>query len=263
VETVTRVARAQALDAKRARDRAIQDALAAEHVRSDAAYAPLVSVATRAALGRVLLDSVKRSASDQGAPTDAELQKIKQERWHEFDRPEAVVTSHFVVALKDEKLAPEARALAERIAEAVRDIKDPEVFVKRAAEFKTDKLDVRAERLPAVTRDGRTFDPKNLAAGAGAGFDRTFAEAAHALKAAGEHTSVVKTQFGFHVILLEERVPPFTKSHAELQSLLRDEVIMRRAQRMKQAIVDQQRNTQAVEIDRAADELMSRVRIVP
>jgi len=78
--------------------------------------------------------------------------------------------------------------------------------------------------LPAVTADGRTFDPDNPQPDANQHFDVGFASAAQAL-AVGQISDPTKTIFGYHVILCEARLPEQRMPLEQRRVRLYDQVI--------------------------------------
>ena len=75
-------------------------------------------------------------------------------------------TTHAVVLLIEESCgrSREARTVAEHIHDAVSGVTDPEEFMRLAKAVPHEGVQVRAERLPAVTADGRVYDPERPAA---------------------------------------------------------------------------------------------------
>jgi peptidyl-prolyl cis-trans isomerase C len=173
----------------------------------------------------------------------------------------AVRTSHAVAVVNDPVEAPAARYLAERLAREVAGIADPEEFRERARELSGGPISLKVERLPPVTPDGRTFDPDGVHPDGQ--FDAAFAAAAHAIAAAGQHSPVVETRFGFHVILLEERLPAQQPPFDERRELLEPEVVARRARSKIDALVATLRRDTELEASRSVDELTAAVVMDP
>lgn len=262
VALVKRVAGAQSVAPEQARDRLIGDALLAEHARRELAGSGLVAVAERAALARALLERLSGEDRSAGEPSDQELATIAAARWAEIDRPAAARTSHAVVLVQAGTDQRAARALAERIAAAVRGITDGTRFRQLAAAVPADGLKVRVESLGPVTADGRVV-PERPTPGPPARFDLAFAKAANALAEVGEHSPVIESAFGFHVILLEERLPERRLTAEQRRELLRDEAIAMRLRHREQELVERlQRSTRVVH-DRAAGALTAEIRVRP
>ena len=260
VATVTRVAQAQRVAPSLARDYAIDDARLAAAARADLSSS-LVKVLERAALSRALLEGMQAEAAARGPATDAEIAELTALRWQEFDRPETVRTTHAVVLVqKPEQDAP-ARALAQRIRDAVGSTTDPQEFIRLAQAVPHDGIELRAERLPAVTRDGRVFFPDQPQLSANSQrFDPDFAAAAFAL-GVGQISQPAKSSFGYHVILCEARLPELRVPLEQRRQLLAGEVAKGRAERAKQELLERVGRATPVAVARSVDDLTARVRV--
>jgi peptidyl-prolyl cis-trans isomerase C len=261
-QTVLRVAAAQRIDLEPARERAVSDALFAAFARERYARTGRIESIERAAHGRSILEELGRVAESQGAPTDEEVAELTAERWFEFDRPVCVRTTHAVVRVSSPEQKHKAYVVAERIAGAVRGVKDPAEFTKRARAVPRDGLDVAAEGLEPTTVDGRVHS-KDPAQRSVAKYDPAFARAAHAIAEPGEQSPIIETKFGFHVILLEERILEQRVPLEERRRKMAGEIVMRRAQRAERELLERLRSSQRVEIERAAEDLTANVRIKP
>jgi hypothetical protein len=251
--TVERIASAQRLEARSALDNAISDALLSLEAR---ARIPASSSATigRAAAARALLESLARNAVAAGPPSDAEIAELSAERWIELDRPEAARVTHAVALLPKAGDAARARSVAESVLAAVRGARDPESFMALASAVPHGEIEVRAERLPYITADGRGIASEGPPAPAG-NFDGVFAHAANNLKNPGDHSEIIETHFGYHVILLEERLPEQRVPLADRRRALLPEVLSRRAAREKAELVAKLGTATRPEVARDADEL--------
>jgi parvulin-like peptidyl-prolyl isomerase len=123
-------------------------------------------------------------------------------------------------------------------------------------------VQVRAERLPAVTADGRTFDPDKPSAVVDSEqvFDLDFAKTAIGL-GVGQISEPTKTRFGYHVILCEARLPEQRVPLEDRRVMLHDEVLKRRAERAKQELLVRLSAVQPIQVARAADDLTSRAQV--
>ena len=118
---------------------------------------------------------------------------------------------------------------------------------------------MRAERLPALTRDGRTYYPEGAPAElAGQRLDKDFAEAAFGLTV-GQISTPVKSIFGYHVILCEARLPEKRVPLEERRQLLGDEVLKGRAERAKQDLLGRLSSSTPILIARSVEDLTARV----
>jgi hypothetical protein len=261
LRTVAGIASAQNVALPVARELAARDAAFAAGARSVFAGGSIVSVVERAAAARALLEQFKTEATARGAATDSEVAELTALRWQEFDRPETVRTTHAVAIVeKPEQDAP-ARAIAERLYQAVRGVSDPQEFIRLAQSVPHEGVDVRAERLPALTSDGRSYYPEGAPPElANQRFDKDFAAAAHRL---AEHqvSQPTKSIFGYHVILCESHLPEKRVSLEERRGLLREEVLKGRAERAKQELLGRLSSSTPILITRSVEDLTARVQV--
>ncbi len=262
VDLVRRVAGAQNLSPLAARERLVSSALLAAHAREELAPTGLVQVAERAGLARAMLERIERESLAEGPPSDSEIATVAEARWLDVDRPAAARTSHAVVLVKEGTSPAAARALATRIADAARGITDAEKFRERAKSVPKGELDVRVEQLGPVTADGRVI-PDRPTSGPPARMDARFAAAANAIANVGEQSTVVESSFGFHVILLEERMAEQRLSQERKREVLRDEALAMRMRKREQELLERLRRTTRIEHDRAASALTAEVRVRP
>jgi hypothetical protein len=257
--TIARIANARGVDRSHARDLAIKDALFAAAVRTNPDHADEVSVAERAIFGRTLLESLRSRSESAGPPTDAEVGEMTTERWMDVDRPPSVRTTHAIVLVKAPKDGALARTAAEELAVALRGITSSAEFIERAQAVPTKPFKLHAERLSPVTADGRVWDPKAPPGTRFPSFDLDYARAANALGQPGAQSPVIKSAFGYHVILLEERLPEQRTSLEERRELFRDEIVARRGKKLLEGTVAELRRGTPVEVVRAADSLTALV----
>ena len=259
LDTVVRIAKAQRVSPVVAREHATSDALFAAGARAAFQGGSVVAVLERAAWSRALLEGLKAEAAARGPGTDTEIGEITALRWQDLDRPESARTTHAVARVQGPDTDAKAKAVAERIAEAVRSVHDPDEFIRLAQAVPHEGIDVRAERLPAVTSDGRSYDPDNPSA-ASQGFDKDFSRAANGLSA-GEISAPVKSAFGYHVILCEARLPALHVSLEQRRTLLNDEILKLRAERAKQDLLARLSRENPTMIARSAEDLTSLIRV--
>jgi hypothetical protein len=261
VALVSEIARAQGVRPEAARERAISDALFAEAARERFAGTGRIETAERSALARALLEELRNKAREQGPPTDAEVEELTRLRWADLDRPELARTRHVVILVKDPSEREKALDVANRLAKVLSGTKDPAEFEKRASEFDAEGLDKRVETLLPVAVDGRVG---MLGAPPGTPpqtFDPVFARAANALADPGDQSPVVESKFGFHIIMLLDKVPANHPTLEERRVVLKDEIFQRRAGAMQNALMDELQAGSKVAVDRAADSLVVEVEI--
>ncbi len=259
LKSVSRISRSQAVSPAVARDRAVSDALFSAAARATLNVA-VISVVERGALARAVLERLKADALALGPASDAEVAELTARRWQELDRPETVRTTHVVVKAASPAADTRAREIAQRIREAVSGITDSEQFMRVARAVPHEGTDLRAEHLPAITADGRTYYPNNPPPDAAEQrFDLGFAAAAHALRP-GQISEPTKTSFGYHVILCEERLPEQRVPLEQRRARLYDQVVKGRAERAKQELLARLGAARPTSIDRAGDDLTARVR---
>lgn len=262
VATVARISAAQATAPRQAAALAVSDALFAEGARAGLPAATVRTV-ERASAARSLLEQIGREAAQAGPPTPAELSELAQERWLELARPTAVRTTHAVVLNDKPERDAAARALADKLAAALTGVSTSAELIRVAGTVPAAGFQIRAESLPFVTADGRAFQRTDNGFRASAPFDPAFARAANLIAQPGERSPVVKSAFGYHVILLEQRLPGETLSEAQLSERLASDVVVRRASRARRALLEKLRQASPVRIERAADALTARVEAAP
>ena len=261
LSTVVGIAHAQRLTLPAARELAVRDAAFAAGARSAFAGRAIVPVIERAAWARALLSGFKAEAAARGPATDAEVTELTALRWQDLDRPETVRTTHAVAIVAKPEQDAAAHAIAQRLYEAVQGVSDPQEFVRLAQAVAHEGVDVRAERLPALTRDGRSYYPEGAPPElANQRFDKDFAEAAHRL-AVGQISEPAKSLFGYHVILCEARLPEKRVPFEERRALLAAEVQKGRAERAKQELLGRLSSTTPIVITRSVEDLTARVQV--
>ena len=258
--TVERIVRAQSVSPESARDAAVRDALWAAAARANLSGFGIVASAERSILARALLEQFKQQAWAKPV-TDAEVQEMTARRWADLDRPASARTTHAVARVEKPADDGPARTVAERIAREVADITDPDEFIKRAKAVPAGAVKVVAERLPPVTADGRVVQLNAPPGAPTSTFDPAYARAANALQAVGDKSPVTKTEFGYHVILLEERLEAHRVPPQRRRQLLTDEIMDNRARRLEEQVLEQARSSHPVEVRRSVADLTARVRV--
>jgi hypothetical protein len=216
----------------------------------------------RGLLARVLLEKIQAQVEQPAQPTDAEVFDATQARWIELDRPEAFRVTHFVV-MTEKTTEALAQELARRIALAVKGLTNSKDFIEQARAVPANGLKVVAESLSPVTADGRTFqvDASGKPVADIGMFDHDFARAASRLDVVGAQSGIVRTRFGFHVLLLDERIEGYTMPIEERRINLWPDILRHRAQRISEQVLDERRRVTVPQIDRAALEWMGRIKV--
>lgn len=256
-ELVVSVALRHGLSVARSSERLVAEALLAQAAEGRFAGTGLIAVSRRSAHARALLDELKAAARRLGPPTDDELRRLRDERWMDFDRPVCVRVAHAVVMVKTDIDDSEAKAAAERIAEAVRGVSDPQKFGELANAVAIGSLEKRIEALPLMTADGRGvfLDPADPRRQRPSRFDPSFAQAAHAIEVVGGQSPVVKSPFGYHVILLLERVAPQRHELSRLRGTLAPDIYDRRSGKLLTELLARLERETPVERARNIEEL--------
>ena len=260
-QTVASVATALQITPRDALEREIRDAVFANGALARGLdQSSLVGAALRGTLARAVLETIKQEASET-EPSDAEIAEVTARHFVELDRPEAFRVIHTVVKVPDKAdnaVKLRARALATRLAERVAMTTDEAEF-RRLAESIGDRdgLEVVVETLKPVAADGRVIDvdrPSDQQT-----FVLPFARAASRLTQPGQKSGVVATEFGFHAMMLLERIPAHVVPLDERRLLLRDEILTDRAWRLKKELLKRLQSNVATTVERSAEGLLATV----
>ncbi|RYZ01087.1 MAG: hypothetical protein EOO73_36610 [Myxococcales bacterium] len=259
--TIARIAE-RGVSPRAASELAVVDAVLAAGAREQLSPGAVRSI-ERAALARALLESLARDVKALPQPTDAELQEIRSERWLDLDRPDAVRTTHAVVLNDKPERAAEARLVAEKLGAALAAATTGAELIRIAQAFPGEGFEIHAEPLPFVTADGRSFARTETGLAPRGGFDQAFASAANAIPGVGQLGPIATSSFGFHLILVEERMPGVTTPREGLAALLAPEVQARRGSKMRRELLEKLRAGAPIQVERAVDDLTARVKLSP
>ncbi|HVZ31055.1 MAG TPA: peptidylprolyl isomerase [Polyangiaceae bacterium] len=217
----------------------------------------------RLALARALERSLSLHAGDLGPATDSEVAELTAQRWWALDRPRLVQVQHAVVLT--ERSDAEARALCERIRNAVLDAREDAAFAAAAKRVSPGNFQVRVEKLDPVALDGRVVDPDRPPPPDA--LPQTYAlevaRAAQQLQHPGELSPVVQSSFGYHVLRLLRVIEPYQPSLEERRRLLTPEINQRRALSEQNELLARARRELAPEQARAALTLTGRLSVAP
>lgn len=208
-------------------------AMAAEAEAAGLANTPEMQAALRIARDRILSDAWLARIDAQHQITDAAAEKLARNVYraepNRFMNKEQVRVRHILFA----GTTPESRAQAEKLLDEL----------KAGADF-------------AKLAEASSADKSSAARGGDLGFFQTgrmvpaFEQAAFALEKPGQLSGVVETQFGYHVMKLEERKPAGVRPFEEVREDLIKEI---RANVTQQARAEEaQRLQQGMQIDKEA-----------
>jgi parvulin-like peptidyl-prolyl isomerase len=167
---------------------------------------------------KLALDVWMKKQLDKVKVSDAEAKKIYNEHKSAFQRPETVHARHILV-----KTEAEARQIINILN------KTPKSQLKA----KFEELARTKSTGPSAARGGDlgTFGRKQMV--------KPFSDAAFALKA-GQYTKTpVKTQFGYHVIYVEEKHPAQTIPFSEVKDRIKQNLKMEKFKKEMQKIAQQ------------------------
>lgn len=273
-ETVRAIMAAQHVDARAAVELAVRDAVfarAAVDGRLDVGVARRID----GVLARDLAMQAGEKAAQAGPITDEELKPLVEARYFEVARPEAWVTAHALVPLSED--APEddvarAKAVAEKIREVVLPVaeglrgshapwaNDPgfESFYNAANSVDAGGFTLVVQPVPPLAADGRTVVASSADRSP---FDPPFVAAATSLRARGDVSPVFRGHFGWHVVVLLDRVGARMLPREQLVELFRDEVLSARAKAILAKDLDPLRAPILDKIDRNIDSTLALVKI--
>jgi hypothetical protein len=260
---VEATARAAGSGADQALQRIVQDVLLAMEARAALAHSAELDAIEATVFARALLEDIQRQTRARGLPTDEELAAATRRRWAELDRPSSSRTIHAVALVKRPEQRAEAREVAERIARATRGARDADDFRRRALSVNPGAIQVVVEALPPITEDGRAV-PMGPGAGDRPGkYDARFARACNAIAQPGQQSEVVESDFGWHVIRLEERLPAIRMSAEERRRAVAQEVYRTRAGRERALLLKALRARTSLVVARNASELTGLLKAGP
>ena len=215
----------------------VRRTLASEAARDGLDKDPLVAAALTIARDRVMSDARLARLDAQNTPTEKVLESYARESYKvnqtKFERPAQTRARHILIENKDKDSLPKAQALLAQI--------------RAGASF---------EELAKT----HSADPGSAAKGGDLGFFaagqmvRPFEEAANALAKPGDVSEPVESQFGYHIIKLEERRKKGVQSYEEVREQLIAEA---RTTLLNESRVQKvQSLRQGFNVDRAAIEAM-------
>jgi peptidyl-prolyl cis-trans isomerase C len=182
---------------------------------------------------KVLSDAMLARIDAEHAPSDKaaldQARSVYQAKPERFQVGEQVQARHILIA----GTTPESKAKAEKL---LVELKGGADFAKLAQEHSADKGSAAKGGELGLFGKGRMVPE--------------FEHAAFALKNKGDLSDLVQTQFGYHIIQLEDRKPAHTRSFDEVKDQLVKEV---RASLTQDArVAEAQKIAQGMELDQKA-----------
>ncbi len=200
--------------------------LAAEAARRGYGDAPEVSAVAAQALVQLLLErDVEREK-----PSPSELDEALAQRGERIHTPELRAATH-VLAVLPKQPTPEqesaARAFVDDAARKLREASDPLAtitsFRQASPERQRVGVEIKVEELPPFPREGAVV--------------REFGEAMFALAKPGAVGGPVRTQFGWHVLVLREILPEKHVPEAEVRAELEAELTLQKRQKRVEVLL--------------------------
>lgn len=279
-ETVLRIARTRGISIREARDRAVVDALFAEHARSRGA---LDAQQQSAVLARALLEKLQAEAIAEGPVTDEERNEAATRRWYEVARPAGSWVAKIEVTVSDtaatgskqraeallermrQTLAAELQAVREQAALDPKAGLDPttieqqprgRVLLSRVRELPSEGFEVVGEEQPPFDTQGLTVLPGNRVQ-----LGPELADAAQKLLAPGDATKPIATPGGVALFVLLGRTEASQLTMEEQNKRLAEEIVAKRTRSKINSLLESLATSNAIEVDRRADGLLSLVQL--
>lgn len=185
----------------------------------------------------LLISQLKKDVDKRMANVD--LEKLAKDYYlahpDEFERPKQVEAAHILITEKGRTDA-EAKALAERILAEAKS--DPASFSKLADKYSDD---------PSVKSNHGNlgfFSEKDMVA--------PFAKAAFAMKKKGEIVGPVKSEFGYHIIMLEGTRPATHIPFDEVKDKLIEKEKARLANQYREDVITEIKSLKGIEVNEPA-----------
>ena len=165
-------------------------------------------------IDRLIVQSLLKDMESRVSPSSISDEDIAQDFETHKDqlvRPERRKTAHVLARAQ----TPEAEAFANEVLAEFRRADDPmEVFERYVIDPPARDFEVRAEDLPPISEK--------------AGFAQEFKDAVFAARAPGPLTRAVRTEYGWHAIIVEEIETGETGNLESLQGEIRDRLTRKR-----------------------------------
>lgn len=191
-----------------------------------------VEMAEEEVLGRARL----RQLREQALAAKPDFEALARERYQanpkKYQLPEQVKVSHILIKAK-ERTEEEARQLAEKVRQLA--LAEEKPFAELALQYSGDSSVENNQGNLGFISPGMTVKP--------------FEEAAFALKQPGDISPVVESQFGFHIIRLEERQPARVQPFDQVKNKLVEEAKETYLNQVVQTHLREIRNAQGIQMN--------------
>ncbi len=179
---------------------------------------PDVQAAVEAAKDSALFDQYIKDVVAPNVVTNAEIRKYYEQHQADFGLPESLKVRHIVITWNN-KPRPEA---LEKIKTIATEIRSGAPSPRDATpEMKQVLLNRFAAAARQASEDGAATSGGDLGWVTRGSLDRSFEDAAFALKPM-TMSGIVESQFGYHLIFVEDKKPPRTQSFDEAKADIRE-----------------------------------------
>ncbi len=177
--------------------------------------------AERRPLKLMVIDS--DATTDEHEVSDTEIELYYSQNQYRFEQPERLKVRH-ILFLTTDKTDEETEQAREKAEEILAQLQDGADFAELAKQHSEDPANADSGgELPWFSRG--EMDP-------------AFEEASFALAAGGLAAAPVKSQFGYHLIRLDERESGSVKPLSEVRDVIRGDLVAERAQNARYALME-------------------------
>jgi peptidyl-prolyl cis-trans isomerase C len=207
---------ARGLSRKEALDALIEQQLLFDEARRRGLHKGARQPLRKAMVRELIYRDFAKGLSKDKLPMDF-VKRAYRNNIRRFVRPELVRVFH-IVAIARKFHPPMIHQKAEKLAKQML-----QMLQKQAKPLDEAKMRSIVEKVRAKAAPVRLVAEPLTTKRHGQSAER-FAKAAFALKNKGDITPVVRTRFGFHIILLEQRIPARNRSLASVEGEIRDRI---------------------------------------